>query len=204
MGENIGRCCICIPTRLGVFLLACSMFLMGISNLIGLVIQDARFVSGGYSYTAFAISSAVGCAGLIFGFTGCLGAHDNSAGLVGWFAFFYVVSLVAHAVVFSLDMVTLGQCETWLTSVESQTSYNPTLEAIARNGLCEWTKYSYVTGFTVDFVMGIYFAFVIYKYKAVLESKPASLLRFPADAFVPGAGLKAFNDERMKLVLHAH
>uniref|UniRef100_A0A0G4GG11 Uncharacterized protein n=1 Tax=Chromera velia CCMP2878 TaxID=1169474 RepID=A0A0G4GG11_9ALVE len=195
MGENLGRCCICVPTRLGVFMLGIFIFLSGLVCLIGLFLQDVRFISGGYSHATMIVSGIVGSLGMIFGFLGCLGAHDNSARYILAFLAYYGLRTATNVAVFTADMITLAKCETWLQSSESEQNWNPTLETISAQGLCQWTRYCYVTAFTVDFLLSAYFILIILKYYQFLNSKPASLLRFPGDSFVPGAGYKSFEEE---------
>ncbi|CEM21275.1 unnamed protein product [Vitrella brassicaformis CCMP3155] len=194
---NVGRCCLCVPIRLGCFLLAAAQFVMGIFALCGLILQDPRFVSGGYSHTTLLITGIVGVIGIVFGFLGAVGAYDNNALFVRGFFIYYVMAIAAHLIVFVLDNITLATCSSYASSDAAYHHYNETLDGISRNGLCTWTRAAYGVAFSVEFLLGVYFALVLNRFWMILDSTPAYLITFNGSGgYMPGAWHKYDNMAR--------
>eukprot|EP00397_Hematodinium_sp_SG-2012_P043282 GEMP01048087.1.p2 GENE.GEMP01048087.1~~GEMP01048087.1.p2 ORF type:complete len:122 (+),score=12.72 GEMP01048087.1:480-845(+) len=76
------------------------------------------------------------------------------------------------------DLSALSQCDTWTNNMNSQVSYNASLENVAMKGLCGWTRRAYLCGWIIDFSLLIYFTYVTSCYYSRTYLGPTYLLHF--------------------------
>jgi len=98
-------------------------------------------------------------------------------------------------VIFVMDMyVLLNYCESWISRVESQVNYNPALERVSMNNLCEYTRLAYITGFIIDFGLNVYYTYIGYVYCERISHLPPHMIFFSSgkskafEGFNPGIG----------------
>ncbi|CAK0802359.1 unnamed protein product [Prorocentrum cordatum] len=74
-----GQCCVCIPLKLGVTLIALYQFAYAFVCIFGLFVDDVRFQSGGYNTHTYRLQVMVGSAGFFFALAGLMGVADDKA-----------------------------------------------------------------------------------------------------------------------------
>jgi len=169
-------------------------FLYSFLCIMAVFTQDARLLNGGYNAQSASWGARFGMLGMLFGITGLLGVSDQRIGWVRWYNYFQYVKLIVALFIFIMDMRVLSnQCDKWLFSVDSQIAYNPTLENVARNSLCHWTRTAYVTGFIIDYSFHVYVAYIGAVYLTRMEQLPPHIIWFPGkpahfEGFNPAVG----------------
>lgn len=181
--QHLGTCCICVPVRKGVLVIAFLTFVESFLAMLGLFTDDVRFLTGGYDITTRILSGVFGALGLVFSLAGMLGCYDSSASYVKVFWYFTVLRIMALVAIFGVDIVPLTRCESWKWKIQSITDYNPTMSAIARAGACETIRTAYTAFFFLDFFLSCYFSWTAWRfYSEVLYHGPNYLIRFEKES----------------------
>lgn len=178
----MGMCCICIPIRKGVMLIAFLTFLESFLAMLGLFTDDLRVLSGGFDVTTRILSGVFGALGLVFSLAGMLGCYDSSHSYVRVFWYFTVARILTLVAVFGVDIVPLTRCESWRWKIQSATDFNPTMSEIARSKACEPVRTAYTALFFVDFFLSCYFSWAAWRFAEVLASGPNYLIRFEKES----------------------
>lgn len=166
-----GTCCLLIPLKFGVGMIAMYQFSMGMSCLLALFLEDIRMQPNGYDTSLYYLPATVGAFGVIFGFVGLLGVYDDKVNWIRSFNFYLLAALSAKAIAFAADYLVLRQCDTWLKNPHAE-SLNPQLYALASQDVCSYARYSYVLGFSMDFAVNLYFTYCALEYyKQVVENR---------------------------------
>mmetsp|Transcript_76881 Transcript_76881/g.136248 ORF Transcript_76881/g.136248 Transcript_76881/m.136248 type:complete len:270 (-) Transcript_76881:41-850(-) len=193
-----GTCCIILPLKLGVGLIAMFTFAMGMLCIVDCFNSavssfnnqlNISMSAGGYNPYFWRLNSVVGVIGLFVGFIGFLGVYDDKPDWCRIFSGFLVVKLLCNIIVFIADMYTLRTCESFAgTALNSgngfgTATYNLALIALAKQNMCQFGRISYAVGFSLRTAIDLYFLWNVYKYVSQLDLNPP----YPID----------FGDERM-------
>jgi len=176
--KDLGRCCLCIPIRIGVGILSLITFLHGIVCALIVFNKDVRLLPGGYNPTTQYIGVWLGMFGMLFGLIGVLGAADNKVAYIQAYNWFQWSKLSVGVVIFVMDLLALRGCEAYPFDIQSQIKYNVPMDIISSKGLCAWTRNSYILGYAIDFVVNFYMAWVGQTFIALIRHNPAYLIRF--------------------------
>jgi len=194
MQKPIGTCCLCVPMGIGMQCLCVYNILYSFVCMVALATQDPRLLNGGYNrYTAF-WSGAWGAFGFIFGGIGLVGVSDHRVAWVKTYNYYQYVKCIIAILIFVMDLyVLLVKCDTWISRVESQINYNPALERVSMNNLCEYTRLAYITGFIIDFGLNAYYTYIGAVYCERISHLPPHMIWFPGksaafEGFNPGVG----------------
>lgn len=171
------ECCLCLPARRGVALMAAWMILYSFFYLISLLQGDVRWQPGGYDPYAGKLQALLGSAGLLFGAAGLQGALDSNVQYLKAFTQYQSVKLVVLVLLFLLDQRLLLKCEDW----KPGTPANLAMDRLAPEGLCPTARLSYTIGFVADFVVMAYFWKVSKHFMSLLESNPSFIMSFDGD-----------------------
>mmetsp|Transcript_59510 Transcript_59510/g.134162 ORF Transcript_59510/g.134162 Transcript_59510/m.134162 type:complete len:219 (-) Transcript_59510:90-746(-) len=191
--KSLGDCLFCIPLRFGISLIAVGHLAHAFVCILVLFTHDLRLQSGGYSTHTTRLQAIVGCFGLWFGFIGLSGASDSKISWIKSFAHFQDAKIVVSAIVFVFDMVALTRCPEWAGLLGSKES-NPALYAISSKGQCQMARLCYVIGFTIDFGICYYFAWVTHLFCKKLQNCPGYLIQF-SDSAQNHTQVKLFDSE---------
>lgn len=157
--RNLGNCCLCCPLQRGVVMICVLCFFAGLWNFIVLFMDDIRLQFNGYTRTLRKMEVIVGTFHLLFALLGLIGVLDNKIGLVKTFAYFLLVHTLCYAFLFACDILLLfNHCGPQDAFKPDQ--FNPSIDIIARKGLCNWAQRSYMIGFLMSFCVRIYFWYV--------------------------------------------
>jgi len=161
----------------------CGIYIVfSILHLMSLFTDGAAILVGGFSATTKVISGVVGACGVVFGMIGFLGAYDRTPAYLRAFFYFMVAEIVVSMVIYAVDMIELRECEAWVSGVQRHVAYNPAMDEIAQRGECSYTRVSYSISWVIDFVIGSYFAYVIWCYSRGVDQKAAYSIHFDTDA----------------------
>eukprot|EP00930_Biecheleria_cincta_P035694 TRINITY_DN2452_c0_g1_i1.p1 TRINITY_DN2452_c0_g1~~TRINITY_DN2452_c0_g1_i1.p1 ORF type:complete len:232 (-),score=38.61 TRINITY_DN2452_c0_g1_i1:61-684(-) len=172
------ECCICLPARHGVALIATGMIAYSFLYMMSLLQGDIRWQAGGYDPYAGKLQALLGSAGLLFGAAGLQGALDSKVQYLKAFTQYQSVKLVVLVLVFLLDQRLLVKCEDWKAGMPA----NLAMDHLAPQGLCPTARLSYTVGFAVDFVVMAYFWKVSKHFMSLLEANPSCIMNFGGDA----------------------
>merc|ERR1719421_206140 len=189
----LGDCCCCVPLRQGVLLIAGVVILFSIISLIALFTESfsTQVLVGGFGPTSKVISGVLGACGLVFGSIGMLGAYDSTPVYVSAFFYYLVCAVCIGVVVYAMDMIELRECEAWLNGVQANVNYNPTMDEIAQTGRCSQTRVEYTVSWLIDFILGCYFTFEVWRYARGVERTGHYNIGFTKDANLPPVFLAA-------------
>jgi len=176
--KDLGRCCLCVPIRIGVGLLCLITFLHGIVCTLIIFNKDVRLLPGGYNPTTAWYGVMLGCAGMLFGLIGFLGVVDNKVSYVQAYNWFQWSKLAVGFLIFIMDLFALRGCESYPFDIQSQIHYNIPMDIVSGKGLCAWTRKSYILGYFLDFLCNFYMANVGQQFIALIRHNPAYLIRF--------------------------
>lgn len=175
-----GTCCIFLPLKMGVSLVAMLVFVDSILCILATFTGDIRFQPNGYSESFYHIPSVLGIFGVVLGFTGLLGIYDDKPGWLQWLVFFLVAKFVALGASSVADFMALRKCDSWLTSPERMVQDNEQLTKLAEAGVCPWARLAYALGASVLLLFWGYCTYFTYIYWQQLECNPAYPIDFGA------------------------
>jgi len=165
--RDFGECCLVIPLKFGVGLIAMLTFGNSLVCALALVSHDIRFQPNGYNPDFFYLPQIVGLLGIALGFVGLLGVYDDKYSWVQSFCYFMYFNWIAMVVAMVGDYYTLRQCDEWLT--EYPDSPNVAMNQIAKSGVCSFALKAYIIGSGVDLAAWGYFALKVRTYIRSLE-----------------------------------
>jgi len=175
--RGLGFACFCVPLRLAVALAAGFYFVYGFINLLGFFSGEIRFQGGGYNPHTRSLPALVGAFGAICGLLGMIGSFDGNLGYLRAFANFQDARLVAAAIVFVMDNVSLSLCDSWAKRPDGE-QRNAVMYTVSQKGVCEMARFCYILGFVIDFSLGVYLAWITRKYIRKVNASPGYLIRF--------------------------
>lgn len=175
-----GTCCIFLPLKLGVSLVAMLVFMDSIVCILAIFTGDIRFQPNGYSESLYHVPSVLGILGVVLGFTGLLGIYDDKPGWLQWLVYFLFLKLIALGSSSVADFFTLRKCDSWLTSAERSVQDNLQLTKLAEAGVCPWARLAYGLGATVVLLFWTYCTYFTWVYWQQLECNPAYPIDFGA------------------------
>jgi hypothetical protein len=162
--------------------------------MIALATQDPRLLNGGYNRATAFWSGAWGSLGFIFGGIGLVGVSDHRVNWVKTYNYYQYVKCFIAILIFVMDMYVLyNYCDTWISRVESQVNYNPALERVSMNNLCEYTRLAYTTGFMIDFGLNLYYTYIGYVYCERIAHLPPHMIWFTGNKTNKSADFEGFN-----------
>jgi hypothetical protein len=173
-----GTCCIILPLKLGVGLIAMYTFTMSLLCILALFSGDIRLQANGYNQTFYYLPSIVGTLGLVFGFVGLLGVFDDKFSWVKAFTYFLFFKLACMTATMVADYFTLQQCDNWLKNPAHTEAFNPQMYALAAQGVCPWALWAYVIGCSVDFGINLYLTYCCWAYYRQLFYNPGYEIDF--------------------------
>lgn len=180
--KRLGSCCYVFDQKYGCIAICVYVFIYSIFCFICVFnAGDVRLQSGGYNPTTNNVQIYYGILGILMAWAGINGIVEDSVPYLRTFNTYQWGKLLVNVVVFVADLQTLMKCETWVSTIESQTHYNITLENISRNGLCSAARLSYIFGFLIDFCINVYFTYMVADYCRKLACHPAYVVEFPGD-----------------------
>mmetsp|Transcript_87113 Transcript_87113/g.219345 ORF Transcript_87113/g.219345 Transcript_87113/m.219345 type:complete len:275 (-) Transcript_87113:111-935(-) len=180
--KDYGQCCLIIPLKLGVGLIAMLVFANACLCILALFVQDIRFQPNGYNENFMYLPSAVGAFGIVIGFIGLLGVYDDKPAWVRVFFIFMLVKLAAMAIAMIADYIKLMQCDTWLQT--HKLGDNVAMEVLYEAGVCFYSRWAYAIGSALDLSCWAYFAVKVWTLKSQLDydsSYPIDFGREPYD-----------------------
>merc|ERR1719145_55674 len=108
-------------------------------SILALLSLDIRFQQTGYNQYTYYLPAITGSFGLVFGFLGLLGAHDDKLQHLWWFNRYFMLMLALMPISIMADFWTLSQCDTFKNSPGSDS--NPQLLALSEAGVCPWARW---------------------------------------------------------------
>lgn len=175
--RGAGYCCFCVPLRLAVTLIAACYLAYGFFSLVGVFSGEIRLQGGGYNPHTRRLPALVGSFGTVCGLLGVIGSVDGNLWFMRAFANFQDARLVAAAIVFVMDCVSLSMCTTWAQRPDGELR-NPVMYAVSIKGACEMARFCYILGFLIDFSIGVYLAWITRIFIRKVNASPGYLIRF--------------------------
>jgi len=165
--KDLGQCCLVLPLKLGIGLIAMAVFANACLCVLALVSTDIRFQPNGYDQNFMFVPSGVGACGLVLGFVGLLGVYDDKPGWVRVFFLFLVAKLAAMSIAMVADYVKLWQCDSWLRN--HSLGDNVAIEVLASSGVCPWARWAYLIGSGLDLSFWVYCTVKVWSFKSQIE-----------------------------------
>lgn len=179
VGEE-GICCFCFRLKYGVFLITVFCFLTSLFALLASVQVEARMMVGGFDSTGRTVGGFFGLVGILGSIIGMLGINENVPIYMRIFLWTYVFVFLSRFFVFVRDVEQLSGC-TAITSRIQPTVNDIAITTIAKQGHCFGVTAGYVIGWTIEFLLAGYFAWVTLQWLWHMESTPVYKIRFPAE-----------------------
>mmetsp|Transcript_77808 Transcript_77808/g.137219 ORF Transcript_77808/g.137219 Transcript_77808/m.137219 type:complete len:252 (+) Transcript_77808:233-988(+) len=173
-----GTCCICMPLKLGVSIVSMLVVTDAMVCIIASMTGDIRFQPNGYSETFYHLPTYVGVGGLFFGMIGILGIYDDKPDWMRALVYFLFCKVAAIAVSCLADYITLGKCNSWLSSIEHITNENEQLTKLAEADLCPFGRFAYALGASIVITFWVYCTYKTWLYLKQIELNPAYPLDF--------------------------
>lgn len=186
---NMGTVCLVMPLRLGVFLIACSTFVLSLVFFLDLVWWDAfddfsRKFTGGYQRRSRLVVGAMEISGILFGFVGALGVWYAKWKWVVAYNIWQLLRIAVWAFMYVLDIPLLIHCEDWVNNVQSASDgreWNQLMYSIAMAGNCHGEQIWFFLCSICCVLTFMYLALATFKYQQRLEWIPKHLLRLTKD-----------------------
>jgi hypothetical protein len=187
MRNRLGECCCCIPLRQGVAAIAGVTILLSLLAVLGLFFsfETVLLTSGGFSPVAKVVCGIVGASGFVFGAIGLLGAYDQTQAYIRALWYFLIAQVTLSIAVYAIDMVELHGCETWTSTVQQHTEYNPVMDEVAQAGQCSKTRVEYSIAWLIMFMVRCYFIFEVWKYYKSLDMHQHYTINFEKESRFP-------------------
>lgn len=179
--KDYGQCCLVLPLKLGVGLIAMLVFANACLCVLAVTVQDIRFQPNGYDPNFMYLPSAVGTFGLVFGFVGLLGVYDDKPGWVRVFLIFMLVNLLAKAIAMVADFVKLMQCDNWFQT--HAPGDNAAMEVLHNAGVCFYSRWAYGIGSGLDFLFWVYCAHRVWVLKSQIDYGTAYPIDFGRESY---------------------
>ncbi|CAE7615905.1 unnamed protein product [Symbiodinium sp. CCMP2456] len=176
-----GTCCIVLPLKLGVSLVAMLAFFDSIVCIVATLTGDIRFQPNGYNEHFYRVPVFIGVFGVFFGFSGLLGIYDDKPEWLRWLVYYLGVKQVALLATSIADYSTLWKCESWPTSSERARETNEQLLQLAEAGVCPWARLAYIVGSLMVQGFWVYCFYHTYSYWRQLQTNPAYPIDFGAE-----------------------
>lgn len=152
--RNMGECCLVLPLKFGVGLIAMGTFANSLICALAMVSQDIRFQPNGYNPDFYHLPSIIGVFGIGLGFVGLLGVYDEKPNWVQAFCYFMYAHWIGLLVAMLADVSLLRRCDTWL--VDEPDSLNVAMNQLAKNGVCSFARKAYIVGGVLDLAAWAY------------------------------------------------
>lgn len=177
--RNLGNCCLCCPLQRGVVMICVLFFFGGLWNFIVLFLDDIRLQFNGYTRALRKMEVIFGTFHLVFSLLGMIGVLDGKIGLVRVFQHFLLAHTLVYALLFMFDLLLLvNNCGP--QDAFKPEEFNPSIDIIARKGLCNWAQRSYALGFTFSFLLRIYLWYVTKTYVTKASRTVPYMIQFDA------------------------
>lgn len=164
-------CFYCIPLRFGIFLAAFLTLGYGMGCCIGLFTDKVNTVVGGYAERTQLVVAWTGLLGIAGGWWGIVGCYDNNKSSLSFFWWYCLFRTLVGTLVFSVDMVTLYNCERFGFSLNSLMYHNYTMDRINRAGDCSYYRTLYICGWLIDVLTGCWVIFITHVYCQILDER---------------------------------
>lgn len=155
--RDFGTCCLVVPRKFGVGLIAMAVFANAVICCIALFTNDIRFQAHGYSPGFYKLPTVVGVLGIVMGFVGLLGVYDDRFRWVKWFNIYFAFLVACKVAACIADWNVLMECEAYQGSSSGPLQINPNgfsaeaaIQALADAGLCSPARISYGIGCIID------------------------------------------------------
>lgn len=178
-----GTCCCVFPLKFGVALVAMYIFMNSLLCLLALFTGDIRMQGQGYSLTWYWVPPILGAFGSIFGFLGLLGVYDDTPSWLRIFCIYLLAKLFVMGITMVADYWVLYQCEGWLQDPLHTVQYSPQMYALASQGVCSWSRYSYIIGAGIDFAVNAYLTYCSVEYTRQISMNPPYNIDFGLDDY---------------------
>lgn len=163
--QDLGECCLIIPLKFGVGLIAMLTFANSMLCALALVSSDIRFQPNGYDLNLYYLPSIVGVFGLVLGFVGLLGIYDDKPAWMQAFCYFMYVKWVSMLVAILGDYRALLHCDEFHRIPGST---NVAMEKLVAEGVCDFARQAYLVGGCLDLLLWGYFALKVRTYTSSL------------------------------------
>eukprot|EP00929_Paragymnodinium_shiwhaense_P007836 TRINITY_DN111744_c0_g1_i1.p1 TRINITY_DN111744_c0_g1~~TRINITY_DN111744_c0_g1_i1.p1 ORF type:complete len:243 (+),score=68.85 TRINITY_DN111744_c0_g1_i1:68-796(+) len=177
--KDHGRCCIMLPLKLGVGLIAMFEFFCSLLCILALLTGDIRFQATGYDPSFYHLTTGIGALGLVFSFVGLLGIYDDKTSWLRAYSMFIVVKQIAMGISIFADMLVLRKCEGWTKHYKFED--NPQMYTLAAQGICPWANWAYLIGVSIDFCFNLYLVYITLHYQKMLLMYPTYKVDFGAE-----------------------
>lgn len=176
---DLGTCCIVVPAKPGVALIALYTVVTALLSIFALFTGDIRFQATGYDVSYYYYSPIVGAFGFFFGFIGLFAAYDDVPRGLRMFVYYLAVKLIVLIWTSIADWRMLGQCTTWLAGITAaQAKANPALFIIASSGSCSVARMSYLLGAFTDVMFNLYLWYTVRCYQQMMEMRNGKAISF--------------------------
>lgn len=202
--RNQATCCLLLPLKFGVGLIAMLVFVQSITCLVALFTGDIRFQPNGYNLNTYRLPSIVGSVGLVLGFVGLLGVYDERFSWLWAFNRFMLMKLVAGSLAAVADYWELKKCDSWLDSPERErivkyghlglnyVNGNPAMDSLAKEHICPWARWALVLGFSIEFAIWVYFFYKSWSYELELQMQMPTPIDFGIERYDAAARWKFY------------
>jgi len=180
----VGTCCLCVPLRLGVFLLATATVFWSAFTILfdGYLHDTIRLFSGGHVMESRAIIGFIEYLGCLWGTVGAVGAWKQDARSVAIFKWYQVIRVIAWFCMLCIDVPLVMSCELWTQDIDRALhahGWNPVMYDIAVRGNCWQERLVFLIFSITSFIWFIYLALMSHRYHKELEDEPRYLLKVP-------------------------
>jgi len=164
--RDLGECCLVLPLKFGVGMIAMGTFANSLLCALALVSQDIRLQPNGYNPDFYFLPSIIGVFGIGLGFVGLLGVYDEKPNWVQAFCYFMYAHWIGLLVAMLGDLSMLRRCDTWL--VDEPDSMNVAMNQLAKAGVCSFARHAYIVGGVLDLAVWAYFTLKVRHYSQTL------------------------------------
>lgn len=171
-----GRCCLVLPLKFGIGIIAMYEFVSSLVCIMALLTGDIRFQATGYNPQFYHLYTGVGAFGLVFAFVGLLGVYDDKPDWIRHYNLFLIAKQIALFVSICADVHVLRRCEGWTKHHTAEE--NPHMFLLSQQGVCPWAQWAYFLGCTVDFLFNLYFVYLSLHYQKMILMYPSYKVDF--------------------------
>jgi len=164
--RDLGECCLVLPLKFGVGLIAMGTFANSLICALALVSNDIRFQPNGYNPDYYHLPSIIGVFGIGLGFVGLLGVYDEKPNWVQAFCYFMYAHWICLLVAILADLSMLRRCDTWLA--DEPDSLNVAMNQLAKAGVCSFARKAYIVGGVLDLAAWAYFTLKVRHFSQTL------------------------------------
>lgn len=179
-------CCICVPLRLGVLLVATATFLFSSLYVIdrGDWLNSFRQYVGGYALESSLALTVLEISGTVFGLLGIWGAYFCRPQYVEVYNWWQLARILEMFFMYYIDLPLIWNCEAWAGDIKGTTNkyrFNEYLYQVSVNGECTTERSGFLVHSVILLLAFMYAAWVTSRFHSYMTRLPKQLLRVPKD-----------------------